>query len=375
MGGANFQSAKDKLRFGGVYQPHADVKSFRSERICTFANLNPTSTPLKHGIKESPGYRSKMEDHTVAKSEALMLSLLTTGEECIVPDAVQKTLMHHEMMATMLQSRNGAFRKPENLVLNVTCDFHYVGVFDGHGGDEVSKKLSETLIHHIERQVKLQEEELERLGPASMDVQFQENIGCEGQKAQKESIFTSLFNFPRQGIHDSFASRSHSTDMEVDCLKERVSSSESESESDVSFLSATINNGKIQAMTLTELKVCLETAFLDFDNNLPRIPDKTVGSTGVISLISDMHIIVANVGDSRAVLCRNGVACRLSRDHKPDEEDEEKRIRQCGGRIWDFNGKRVMGLLAMTRAFGDDCLKPYGISATPEVNSNVQKLN
>lgn len=40
------------------------------------------------------------------------------------------------------------------------------------------------------------------------------------------------------------------------------------------------------------------------------------GSTAVVGLVTNTHIVVANCGDSRAVLCRGGVAVPLSEDHK-----------------------------------------------------------
>lgn len=41
-----------------------------------------------------------------------------------------------------------------------------------------------------------------------------------------------------------------------------------------------------------------------------------VGSTAVVAVVTANKIIVANCGDSRAVLCRNGKAVPLSSDHK-----------------------------------------------------------
>ncbi|KAG7576838.1 PPM-type phosphatase domain [Arabidopsis thaliana x Arabidopsis arenosa] len=91
-----------------------------------------------------------------------------------------------------------------------------------------------------------------------------------------------------------------------------------------------------------------------------------VGSTAVVSVVTPEKIIVSNCGDSRAVLCRNGVAIPLSVDHKPDRPDELIRIQQAGGRVIYWDGARVLGVLAMSRAIGDNYLKPYVIP-DPEV--------
>ncbi|MCD7445779.1 Protein phosphatase 2C 37 [Datura stramonium] len=91
-----------------------------------------------------------------------------------------------------------------------------------------------------------------------------------------------------------------------------------------------------------------------------------VGSTAVVAVVTPEKIIVSNCGDSRAVLCRNGVAIPLSVDHKPDRPDELNRIQEAGGRVIYWDGARVLGVLAMSRAIGDNYLKPYVISE-PEV--------
>ncbi|ESQ42456.1 hypothetical protein EUTSA_v10013567mg [Eutrema salsugineum] len=91
-----------------------------------------------------------------------------------------------------------------------------------------------------------------------------------------------------------------------------------------------------------------------------------VGSTAVVSVLTPEKIVVANCGDSRAVLCRNGKPIALSSDHKPDRPDELDRIQAAGGRVIYWDGPRVLGVLAMSRAIGDNYLKPYVISK-PEV--------
>ncbi|PON41970.1 Protein phosphatase 2C [Trema orientale] len=92
----------------------------------------------------------------------------------------------------------------------------------------------------------------------------------------------------------------------------------------------------------------------------------TVGSTAVVAIVAKGTIVVANCGDSRAVLCRDGVPMPLSRDHKPDRPDERERVEAAGGRVISWNGSRVLGVLATSRSIGDHYLKPFVISE-PEV--------
>lgn len=55
------------------------------------------------------------------------------------------------------------------------------------------------------------------------------------------------------------------------------------------------------------------------------------GTTCLIALLSDKELTVANVGDSRGVLCdKDGNAIPLSHDHKPYQLKERKRIKRAG---------------------------------------------
>ncbi|KAI3934267.1 hypothetical protein MKW98_009248 [Papaver atlanticum] len=94
---------------------------------------------------------------------------------------------------------------------------------------------------------------------------------------------------------------------------------------------------------------------------------KSIGSTAVVALISKDKIIVANCGDSRAVLSRAGSPpLPLSQDHKPDRKDEMERIEGAGGTVINWNGFRVLGVLATSRCIGDRYLKPF-VTSVPEV--------
>lgn len=99
------------------------------------------------------------------------------------------------------------------------------------------------------------------------------------------------------------------------------------------------------------------------------------GSTSVVMVVlggESPSILVANAGDSRAVLCRGGQAIALSHDHKPQLREEGERIRRAGGCV--TNG-RVDGNLNLSRSLGDLAFKrdrtlppaEQRISAMPDV--------
>ena len=48
----------------------------------------------------------------------------------------------------------------------------------------------------------------------------------------------------------------------------------------------------------------------------------------------------------------------------------QERVEKAGGQVLYWNGHRVMGVLAMSRAIGDHCLRPYVIPE-PEVSAYV----
>ena len=66
-------------------------------------------------------------------------------------------------------------------------------------------------------------------------------------------------------------------------------------------------------------------------------------------------LFVANAGDSRCIVCRDGKAIEMSFDHKPEDEPELKRIENAGGRVTPDG--RVNGGLNLSRAIGDHAYK------------------
>ncbi|CAA7043051.1 unnamed protein product [Microthlaspi erraticum] len=179
---------------------------------------------------------------------------------------------------------------------------HFFGVYDGHGGYQVADYCRDRLHFALA-------EEIERI----KDELCMRNTG-EGRQVQWEKVFTRCF-------------------LNVD--------------------------GEIGGKIGRDVVGSSEKAF-------EAVASETVGSTAVVALVCSSHIVVSNCGDSRAVLYRGKDAMPLSVDHKPDREDEYARIENAGGKVIQWQGARVFGVLAMSRSIGDRYLKPYVIPE-PEV--------
>lgn len=97
----------------------------------------------------------------------------------------------------------------------------------------------------------------------------------------------------------------------------------------------------------------LKNAFFKTDSEFSEGSKSTVltdGTTAVVAAIHGQRIYVANAGDSRCIVVqRGGRAKPMSIDHKPNREDEEKRIVQLGGKVVHWGRWRVQGVLAVSR--------------------------
>ena len=108
------------------------------------------------------------------------------------------------------------------------------------------------------------------------------------------------------------------------------------------------------------------------------------GSTCVIIFQIGNYLICSNVGDSRAIMIKeNKEIIELSKDQKPENEEERKRIENMGGivsqcndlyddgkeggpfRIW-MKGCDYPGI-AMSRSIGDQIAHTIGVSSEPEI--------
>ena len=72
------------------------------------------------------------------------------------------------------------------------------------------------------------------------------------------------------------------------------------------------------------------------------------GCTACVCIIEGDKIYCVNAGDSRAVLCKNGVAYPLSIDHKPDLDSEKNRIYKAEGWVTDGRVKGIYYIIQAT---------------------------
>ncbi|CAK9206347.1 unnamed protein product [Sphagnum troendelagicum] len=128
------------------------------------------------------------------------------------------------------------------------------------------------------------------------------------------------------------------------------------------------------------------TAYQVMDKELqshPLIDCFCSGTTAVTVLKQGKHLVIGNVGDSRAIMGtrdENGIlkAIQLTVDLKPNLPQEADRIREYKGRVFALHDEPEVSRvwlpyddspgLAMARAFGDFCLKDYGVISVPEMS-------
>lgn len=129
------------------------------------------------------------------------------------------------------------------------------------------------------------------------------------------------------------------------------------------------------------LKTC---SAIDHDlGQLPGIDSFYSGSTALTIVQQGDLLVIANIGDSRAVLATTSdegslVPVQLTVDLKPNLPQESQRITQSKGRICSSNDEpgvyRVWMPstldgpgLSISRAFGDHLMKPFGLISEPEL--------
>lgn len=138
-----------------------------------------------------------------------------------------------------------------------------------------------------------------------------------------------------------------------------------------------------------EISNVLKEAFRQTHDDLIKrdFDSQSSGTTACILLINGKKIFLANIGDSRAILCscygyNNWKVSQLTKDHKPNDREERDRIIKSNGkvkrlfneehtkeigpyRVWFEDEMKGPGL-AMSRSLGDTSAKEIGVLAEPD---------
>ncbi|KAL9260406.1 putative protein phosphatase 2C 33, partial [Drosera capensis] len=179
-----------------------------------------------------------------------------------------------------------------------------------------------------------------------------------------------------------------------DVLREIALNSSGMNSEDASFASADEESRASLDLEETEkhpqlfqmLKECFLKAFKVMDRELrlhASIDCFCSGTTAVTLIKQGQLLVIGNVGDSRAVLGTRGednslLAVQLTVDLKPNLPAEAERIRKCRGRVFALRDEPEVSRvwlpnndspgLAMARAFGDFCLKDFGLISVPDMS-------
>ncbi|XP_042488482.1 probable protein phosphatase 2C 33 [Macadamia integrifolia] len=221
-------------------------------------------------------------------------------------------------------------------------DTVFCGVFDGHGpyGHMVAKRVRDSL-------------------PLKLRAHWEVNMG--GDEVSIELSGSALGSM-------------NSEDTSFLCLdeesKESIDLEEKEKHPDIFF---TLRESFLKAFKVMDKELKLH----------PNIDCFCSGTTAVTLIKQGQDLIIGNVGDSRAILCTRDqdetlIAVQLTVDLKPNLPVEAERIRKCKGRVFALQDEPEVARvwlphndspgLAMARAFGDFCLKDFGLISVPEIS-------
>lgn len=141
---------------------------------------------------------------------------------------------------------------------------------------------------------------------------------------------------------------------------------------------------KLSEDDMTKIQLLMCEAFAVLDDEVLEITmskNKRDGSTVLLGLLVGGKMFIANLGDSRGVWSKaDDEVVRVSVDHKPDLDEETKRVEEAGGKVifsgcWRVAHDEIPLRLAISRSLGDHPLKtnlPLSCSAplvsvTPDI--------
>ncbi|OXG72065.1 PP2Cc protein phosphatase [Cryptococcus neoformans A2-102-5] len=293
----------------------------------------PLSSPKVVGAFSSRGQREYQED--ASSIQALQLS----------PQELQSSLARLKKPAGWDPSAAGS----EFLARQVA----YFGIFDGHGGKQVSQYLAKRL-HVLVEQV-----DSTSISPIVEWTKEKHGGYFKRWRGGALQRWTQWADGKREGEE----------------IKEGKGN---EAESG-------------QGKTLMTLEERLTLAFLEADKEILTSIEKSdrCGSTASIALLHSLDspsqpywaakklaVTIAHCGDTRVLLCNRstGLVTPLTERHHAESRIEASRLRRMGAGLLvsdSYGESRWMGAVENTRGFGDGRWKPSGVTVEPQVETRV----
>ena len=189
-----------------------------------------------------------------------------------------------------------------NLDLGPSKQTQIFGVFDGHGGCEVAKFVSNHFVQEFLSNPNYEKNDIKKA--------LEENYyQMDKLMLEKEGSEELLYEY-KKSKEEAEKIKENNKNAQIEMLRQVIDPKEQP-------------DAKISMFT---------------------------GCTANVLVIHDKKLFFANAGDSRSILCKKGQAFPMSVDHKPSIPAELKRIESAEG--WVSDG-RILGNLNISRGIGD----------------------
>ncbi|KAI1002274.1 hypothetical protein K3495_g5925 [Podosphaera aphanis] len=314
----------------GMQDPALSVPQGQHNNSAGESHPGPRST-FAVGVWED---RNKKCRRTMEDTHAFLYNFLHTPAPAILSEAEAEAESDLDGEATLRKSTSSIGPVPSSAEILET-DNGYFAIFDGHAGtfaaDWCGKKLHIILEDLIRRYPNEPIPELLDRTFTSVDAQLEKlplkNSGCTAAIA----VLRWEDRIPHSHSGTGSTAIAPATVAACNVIGAATSANEQHTNDDISGSKMSPARSERRSVTSEETHARLKS-----------------------SSLRQRILYTANVGDARIVLCRKGKALRLTYDHKGSDENEGKRIAGAGGLILN---NRVNGVLAVTRALGDNYIK------------------
>lgn len=312
----------------------------------------------------------------------------------VIDDGMPSCLSDHSMLPIdehsgwcELQGRRKYMEDMHSIVFEET--YKLFAVFDGHSGAKAARFASKRL--HGLFDLHLEKDESSQL-PSAMPCSWHHQAERLGRiNSDFLDPVTRMFN-----LSTGFTSAQDVSSIASCDELAVVHEDESPDRADKCYVGALLDiditndvdvNESIAGITVTHAISAMREAFLqtNMDLSTAMTTQDAAGTTASVAVLFRDHLLVANVGDSRILLCcgsqtttassgtdgddvwiASSKPLQLTVDHTPNNTEERVAVEGRGGFVSIGEVSRVNGKLAVSRSLGDFALSSV-ISSEPDI--------